>query len=75
MVLSKRARRLVIKALDEWGHVKYYHQLIEIMVDQSACNLLELYSNCYLKLSKEHREELETTLEALKQEILDQANS
>ncbi|MEH2279093.1 MAG: hypothetical protein V7K40_30995 [Nostoc sp.] len=55
---------MMTHALDEWNLIRYYQQLLEfenIDSDES----IALLTDCYLKLSEPHRDELELTLKAI----------
>lgn len=55
---------MMTHALDEWNMIRYYQQLLEfenIDSDES----IALLTDCYLKLSEPHRDDLELTLKAM----------
>ncbi|MEH1928821.1 hypothetical protein [Nostoc sp.] len=57
---------MMTHALDEWNLIRYYQQLLEfenIDSDES----IALLTDCYLKLSEPHRDELQLTLNAIHQ--------
>ncbi|MEI1378185.1 hypothetical protein PQG02_09435 [Nostoc sp. UHCC 0926] len=55
---------MVTRALDEWNVIQYYQQLLELERIESA-DSIALLTDCYLKLSEPHRDELELTLRAM----------
>ncbi|MEH2047522.1 hypothetical protein [Nostoc sp.] len=55
---------MMTRALDEWNVIQYYQQLLELEHIESA-DSIALLTDCYLKLSEPHRDELELTLRAM----------
>jgi len=66
-----KAKQLVIRALDQWKDILYYHQLIENRFDEDCLENLQLHQDCYLKLVREPHIQLDKTLRALRKELHD----
>lgn len=65
---SESVEALIIRALDAWNRIQYYHQLLEFECSEHSESMV-LLADCYMTLSEPHREELNSALSALKKQL------
>lgn len=71
---------LTISALDEWSRLKDLQELLEIAIDQLEGNSkatlrLELLITCYLSTAELRLDELRTSLENLRSQLITDSSS